>query len=142
MPSSDEHEDPFDESLEPIDLTPILLRRMSWDCLPCGTVVDIQKKLGLVPGSDDNAQMEHQESHRRMEQVGSLEPSVEVFATVLSKILGTAMLDATGVADEVSNWMLEKFLAQNAEVIRISAQAIIAQFIATGVLTYGEAAFK
>lgn len=131
-----------EEDLESIDATPLLLRRMSWDCLPCAAVDAIQRKLGLVPGSPDNAELEHRESHLRMQQVGPLEQSVEIFSTVLAKILGTAMLEATGVAGGVSDWMLEKYLEQNAEVIRISAQAIIAQFIATGVLTYGEAAFK
>ena len=37
-------------SAEPVDLTPVLTRQLTWDCLPCGEVEGVLLKLGMTPG--------------------------------------------------------------------------------------------
>jgi hypothetical protein len=120
--------------LPEIDMTAMLLRRFAWDTMPCPEVADLLTALGLTHGTDEGMHLDHAESHHRMAQAFPLEPYLQRFAEILGVVVSTAMTRKAGVElgeDSV------KFAEQNAEVVLHSARAIIAQFIETGVLTYG-----
>ena len=84
--------------------------------------------------------MEHQESHKRMSLVAPLEHSISEFGVLLGDILGAhiRMTSPDDVKERITNESIAEFNAQSAEIIRISALAIIAQLINSEVLVYGE----
>ena len=123
-----------EDELGEIDLTPVLLRRFAWDIMPCSEVNDLLPALGLTHGTDEGMHIDHAESHHRMAQVFPLEMYLQRFAEVMGVVTATAMHSRVANAQEVDT---VQFAEQNAEVILHSARAIIAQFVANGVLTYG-----
>lgn len=133
-----------DEDLEPIDLTPMWLRKFTWDALPCRDAQEMHKKLGLVPTDDESAELEHVESHARMHMVSHIEPAVDTFSDVVSKVLSTYLIDraSDGVKSELTDALTDKLFSQNSELIRIGSLSIIAALIDTGVLGYTEKIFN
>ena len=131
----DDDDMPDIEDIGPVDLVPILTRRYAWDTLPCDAVEDIMPALGLPPSSDEGADIEHAESHRRVAMVYPLETFLVQSSGVLGKILARAMSDAAGVTDNLGDGMTP-FAEQNAEVVLASARAVIAQLMDEGILMY------
>lgn len=122
------------EDLGEVDLTPVMLRRFAWDIMPCPEVPDLLTALGLTHGTPEGMDMDHRDSHQRLAPVFPLEPYLQRFAEVLGVVTSTAMTQKAGVdlgEDSV------KFAEQEANTILAGARAIIAQFIESGVLTYG-----
>lgn len=117
-----------------IDLTPVLLRRLTWDIMPCSEVAGLLTALGLTHGTDEGMAMDHRDSHHRMAQVYPLENYFQRFSEILGVITATALTKKAGV--DLGEGSV-KFAEQNQEVILHSARAIVAQLIEAGVLTYG-----
>lgn len=121
------------EGLEPIDLGPMLMRRLAWDSLPCGEVEPLLALLGLTPTSPDGLEVEHQQSHVRVASVMPLEQVLVKASDALGTIVSMAMTENKGVTDAVD---MERFAEQNAEVVLASARAIIATLFYENILTY------
>lgn len=136
-------DDAGDDDLEPIDLTNIWLRKFAWDVIACQDAQELQAKIGLVPTDQESAELEHVESHKRMRMVSPLEPAVNDFSDMISKILSTYLIDmaSEAVKSQLTDVLTEKLETQNSEMVRIGALAIIATLIDTGVLTYTEQVF-
>ena len=117
-----------------IDLTPMLLRRLTWDTMPCDEVADLLTALGLTHGTDEGMHLDHADSHHRMAQVFPLEPYFRRFAEILGVVLATAMTQRAGVELGEESIL---FAEQNAEVVLAATRAVVAQFVETGVLEYG-----
>ena len=123
------------EDIGPVDIGPILTRRLAWDTLPCDEVKGIMPALGMTPSSDEGFEIEHDESHRRIAVVYPLETILVQSAGVLGKILSRAMSDAAGVTESLGDGM-GSFAEQNAEVALASARAVIALLMDEGVIMY------
>lgn len=118
----------------PVDITAVLLRRLTWDTMPCDEVADLLPALGLTQGTEEGMNHDHAESHHRTAQVYPIEVYFRRLADILGVIMATAMTQRAGVdLGEES----VKFAEQNAEVILAGSRAIVAQLVDTGVLTYG-----
>lgn len=133
MPDIEMNVDEID--LGEIDMTPMLLRRFAWDTMPCDQVRELLTLLGLTHGTDEGMSLDHADSHHRVARVFPLEPYLQRFAEVLGVVTATALLKQAGITDPSVDTV--KFAEQNAEVVLHSARAIIAQFVESGVLTYG-----
>lgn len=135
MPSGEMPEiDLSDVDVSDVDVTPLLLRRMAWDTMPCLEVPDLLTALGLTHGSDESMDTDHAESHHRLAMVFPLEGCLQRFSEVLGVVLATAMTERADIdlgEDSV------QFADQNAEVVLHSARAIIASLVAADVLAYG-----
>lgn len=119
---------------EGVDLTALLVRRFTWDTLPCEAVPDLLVKMGLPPGGEEGSDIDHAESHRRMSQVYPLEMYLDRFSAVVGTVLTEAMTDSAGVdlGDDTIH-----FAEQNKEVILSGARAIIGQLMHMGLIVYG-----
>jgi hypothetical protein len=140
--------DPFAEGINAeemgeVDLTNMWLRKFSWDIIQCSEVQEMQRKIGLVPTDQESAELEHIESHTRMKMVGPLEPAIDDFAGLVSKVLSAYLIEiaSEGVKSQVSDATSEKLVKQNAEILRIGTLAIVATLMDTGVIGYTERIF-
>lgn len=128
----------IEEELDPIDLRPLHIRRFSWDILPCGSAQSIQAKMGLVPSTTEAAELEHVESHARMQMVSLIEPAITQFSRIVSEVLSKYIVDiaSDAVKDAMNDEMSEKLIAQNAEMVRVGTLSICASLMDTGVIGY------
>jgi hypothetical protein len=120
---------------EPLDLIPILTRKLTWDSLPCDEVEGILAKLGLTPSHPDGAEIEHQNSHDRITMVMPMEPVLQQLASVLGTIVSLAMTEEKGVTEQLGDGM-EPFAEQNAEVALTASRAVLAALFDEGIIMY------
>lgn len=117
-----------------------LLRRFAWDIMPCPEVNDLLTALGLTHGSDEGQELDHRESHRRLGMVFPLEKILRPYAQVMGTVVSVAMLDSAGLDDEDVD--SAAFAEQNAEVVLSATRAVLAQLMATDLISYGSNAYK
>jgi hypothetical protein len=121
-----------------IDLGPLWLRRISWDALPCDMVEEVQQRLGLTPAGDDQqADRDHAASHARIALIEDLSQAVDYLSPFVSQVLTEAIIVQMGHID-LTDELKKKLIGQNQEIIRSATSVMLAQFIATGVLTHVE----
>jgi len=124
---------------EKMDAVPLLMRRIAWDIIPCEEVADLFPKLGLVPASDEVFDMEHDESHRRIDLCGPLVNYIEVFAEITNQVIKAYMLRETeDEASGITAAYVELLVQQNLSVMRRGIYATLAQLLDTGVIVIGE----
>lgn len=119
--------------LSDIDATPMLLRQFTWDIMPCSQVAEMLPELGLTTGTEEGMRLDHVESHRRVATAYPLEDVLQKFAEIISVVVTKAMINRAGVElgdDEV------KYAEQNEEIILCASRAILAHFLASGILEY------
>jgi hypothetical protein len=123
-----------------LDLKPLWLRRLAWDCLPCEEAPTVQAALGLVPVTEEGEELDHRASHQRMALVTHLSPAIEYFADLIGQVLSASLVAGQPEADtrQLTDELRAQFTTQNAEIIRIASLVVIAQLISTGVLGYTE----
>lgn len=120
-----------------MDALPLLIRRIAWDIIPCDEVEDLFPKLGLTPASEEVFEMEHTESHRRVDLCEPLINYIEVFAEVTNQIIKAYILRDTEEDESgISTAYLDLLVKQNLSVMRRGIYATLAQLLDTGVITY------
>ena len=120
---------------DPVDLTPVLTRQLTWDCLPCAEVEGVLCKLGMTPGHPDGVVIEHDNSHNRILQVLPMESILQQLSSVLGTVISTAMTEHRGITDDMGEGM-EQFAEQTAEVALASTRATLAQLFEEGIIMY------
>ena len=130
--------DEFDEFNleEELDTVPLLVRKMVWDILPCEEVDMLFPVLGLTSSSDDVAEMEHEESHDRLDLVRPVINDVEIYAAVAANIYSNALIES--VSEKVSPAHRAILDEQNLMLVRGGVIAVLAQLLDTGKLKYGD----
>lgn len=126
--------DEFDD--DELDTVPVLVRKMVWDILPCDEVEELMPALGLIAAGEDVADMEHEESHDRLDLCHPLINEIEIYSTVAADIMTKAFIEA--VADDVSSAHEAIFQEQNLMLLRGGVIAVLAQLLDTGKLKYGD----
>lgn len=125
--------DEFDDEYDEVSL---LARKMVWDILPCDEVEELFPALGLMPSGEDVADMEHEESHERLEAVKPLSDFIEVYAAVAADVMTKAFV--ASVAEDIPPAHEAIFREQNQMLLSAGVIAVIAQLLDTGKLQYGE----
>ena len=123
-----------------IDLKPLLLRKMAWDIIPCNAVELYWDKLGLTPSSDECSELEHTESHSRLNQIAPLVNYVEIYAALIAQVVTALMVpdeDAPEDGELMEDSRYQAMEVQNREVLRSGLYAGLAQLFDTGIITYG-----
>lgn len=69
---------------ESVDGRPLMLRNLAWDMLPCDIVEEYLTSKGL-PASKEVAEMEHEASHARLNQVGPIYPVMTLIAHLVGE---------------------------------------------------------
>ena len=79
-------------SPEGIDARPLLTRRLAWDMLPHTYTPLVLHRLGMVPASDEGEDLEHYDSHRRLDPLIEIEPQMQPILDIVTKVMCAAML--------------------------------------------------
>ena len=113
----------------------MLLRRLTWDALPCGEQRKFMAPLGLVPTSDEGADMEHADSHKRLKLQEPLQDQLRPYSRMSAKVLAAhaLKLDLSPEPAELMNLVISQF----AETIHLGASVIIANLLDQGYLQLG-----
>lgn len=119
----------------PVDMTATLVRRSAWDTMPCPLVPELLTALGLTHGTPESMDTDHRESHQRMAAVLPLEGQIQGYAHVLGTVLTKAMAIVQGV--DLCGEHEDGFARQNTELIAAATRAVLAQLMATGIISYG-----
>ena len=125
--------------LDDFDMTPMMLRRMSWDALPCDAVPEIHRRLGLATAGDpDQEDMDHLDSHERLKLVAPLVSTIDFLTPLMAQIISkTILIDVSG--DTETTELIERQLNdQNESVIRAALVAVLTQLLDNGVLEYSD----
>lgn len=112
------------------------IRKLAWDIIPCPNVRDFMPLLGLVPGSDDVNEMEHAESHRRLDRLAPLVDVIEDQCHAAAHVVTACMLRLD--IDDAEEGVEEQVVVQNASVLHAGMVAILAQLLDDGTLVIGK----
>lgn len=118
------------------DTVPVLVRKMVWDILPCDEVEELMPALGLIAAGEDVAEMEHEESHDRLELLKPVINEVEIYTTIAADIYSNALVES--VSEEVPAAHKAMLTEQNFMILRGGVIAVLAQLLDTGKLKYGD----
>lgn len=127
----------------PVDMTATLMRRFAWDITPCLQVEDMLDALGLVHGTPEGLEIEHQESHQRLALASAVEGQIRAYSAVAGTVITKAITMLNADPDDDEGLCPEheaEFASQNAMIILHGARVIIAQLMFAGVLQPGPAA--
>jgi hypothetical protein len=111
-----------------IDARPLLTRRLAWDMLPhCYTPL-VLNRLGMVPASEEGEDLEHDDSHRRLDPLVNIEPQMRPILEIVTNILCAAML----VDEDDSPHTLNEEVV--GEIARASCVGMLAHLVNTEVV--------
>lgn len=85
--------------MEEINFTPVWVRRLLWDLIPHALVEEHIAHMGLLPASEDGHEMEHQESHKRLERLAPIAQILTETTRLAGGVLGRAILEEKGIQD-------------------------------------------
>lgn len=121
------------ENPEEIDLRPLVMRRLVWDLLPHEEVPDLLEEFGLLRGDEEMIAMEHTAADRRINLGHPYFNLILSYSALASSVLATTLM---GNAPETAEDR-EKFARQNILLINSACCAIVANFLAAGILQPG-----
>lgn len=117
-----------------------LLRELTWDIVPCGQVRDFMPSLGLTPASDDVNEMEHQESHVRLDRLLPIAEVIDDQCHGAAHVI-TAVMLRQDLECELDPEIEKHMLNQNESVLYSGTIAIISNLIDSGVLVLGKGSY-
>lgn len=125
--------DQFEKDHPDIDpaqvVTPDMLkRRIAWDVAPCDVAAEVIKFMGLTPGSDEVAETEHVQAHRRLEAVKPILPYLDNMSRYAADAIVSAMIVS---ADPDADVEAEKdaALERLTPVVYMAAWGILAELL-------------
>lgn len=116
-------------NLEGIDARPLLTRRLAWDMLPHHLTPLVLSKLGLVPASADNEELEHHDSHVRLAPLLDIEEHLTCVLEVVKDIMCAAML--VNQDEEPAAPLSQEVVG---EIVRASCVGMLAHLVNTEVV--------
>lgn len=118
-----------------INPEPLIKRRLAWDILPCGMTPGFMKSLGLLPGSDGGDDLEHHQSHMRLNSLGPISDLVKVYSELAGDIVGRSILESQHHEIEDDE---DPKLKHYQDTVRACVQAVIANLIDAEVIHLAE----
>lgn len=110
-------------AIEAIDARPLLTRRLAWDMLPHSLTPSALRRLGLVPPCEEGEEMEHAESHRRLDPLLAIEHQLKPVLPLVKNIMCAAMLvDLDGSSASLNE-------EEIGEIVRASCVGILAHLV-------------
>jgi hypothetical protein len=109
-------------STEGIDARPLLTRRLAWDMLPHFVTPLVLHRLGMVPPSDEGEDLEHDDSHKRLDPLLGIECHLRPVLPIITDVLRAAIL-----ADQD----LDRALTEDVvgEIVRASCVGVLAHLV-------------
>lgn len=112
----------------------MMRKRITWDIAPCDSAEQVAIKIGLQPASSEVEEMEHFQSHGRLQAVAMLAPVIQMTSVFSAEVVRGAMMVEHGdaIGDEQ---ILEA--EKLAPLIFATALAIIAELNDVGLIHLG-----
>jgi hypothetical protein len=70
-----------------ISTRPLLLRQLTWDMIPHEDVEEVMQSMNLLPGSEENMEMEHKDTHVRDFMITPSIPSIVNLSSMAIEVL-------------------------------------------------------
>ena len=121
---------------EPIDLKPILTRKMIWDILPCPEQEEVIERMGLLPASPGGHNLEHAASHRRLNRLVPILEPLELLSAVAGEVVGRTILEHQGI--DIGNDLDNPYLQQYIRTSVGTTMAVVANLVDYGILCLGD----
>jgi hypothetical protein len=118
-------------NIEGIDARPLLTRRMAWDMLPHYLSPVVLRRMDLVPPGDEGEDMEHEDSHRRLDPLLEIEPYLRPILPVVKAVICAAMLVESD-AECISPTPLTEEVVS--EIVRASCVGLLAHLVSQEVV--------
>lgn len=115
-----------------ININTVIQRQMAWDMFPCAQVEPILEDQGFIPGTKENAELEHQEAHARLAKIEALK--AHIFA--LGGFAGELLFLARVGQSEMTLTDAEKAMgvALYQDTVRAGVVAVISELVDFGIL--------
>lgn len=113
--------------------SPVQLKNLAWDIIPCPMVAGFMEPLGLVPSSDDVAEMEHQASHARCQRLLPISDRIRDNCQAAAQVV-TAVMLRLDINEDTEPGIVEGVAVQNGAVIFSAIVAILGQLVEDGTL--------
>jgi hypothetical protein len=121
---------------KPLDLLPLIKRRMAWDVVPCPDQPDILKKMGLLPGSEQGNDLEHKASHVRLNQIAPIQHWLSVMSGAAGEAAARAILESHGI--EVDEGLENPQMQHYIRVVYATSVAVVANLLDYGIIEFGK----
>ncbi len=107
----------------------ILAKHMLWNVVPCDMAEDVTRALGLNWASDDVEDMEHRESHGRLNGAASVVQVAGVLASHGTRAALMATIVANGVPEDIRERLLEESVEKLTPLVAQTTFGIIAELV-------------
>jgi hypothetical protein len=121
--------------MEPIDMLPFVKTRLAWDLLEHDEINGWLPRLGLVPADPEMSDMEHREAHKRAAAVAPLSSLSDTYSAVIADIQSAYLSHESERPVDAEDQ--EIFTDMVFRILRTGVHAVLAEFLADGVLAYG-----
>jgi hypothetical protein len=119
---------------------PFILRAMISDVYPFSSTDEelraAQSSLGLVPSSPDGVKIEREQSNDRMKATGPIADLLSFMCLYAAEAVTQRMVDNVEDPEAPKETIKQMMVPQNAQVIGIGTQSVIAQLLEAGVLEF------
>lgn len=110
-------------NIENIDARPLLTRRLAWDMLPHMYTSIVLNRLGMVPPGDEGEDLEHEDSHHRLDPLLSIECHLRPILPLVKNVICAAMLvDQDGSPTPLNEEVV-------GEIVRASCVGVLAHLV-------------
>jgi len=110
-------------NIENIDARPLLTRRLAWDMLPHMYSSIVLSRLGLVPPGDEGEDLEHEDSHQRLDPLLNIECHLRPILPLVKDVICAAMLvDQDGSPTPLNEEVV-------GEIVRASCVGVLAHLV-------------
>lgn len=111
------------EDMEGIDARPLLTRRLAWDMLPHMISPVVLHRLGMVPPSEEGEELEHEDSHKRLDPLLNIESYLRPILPLVKDVICAAMLvDQDGSPNPLNEEVVT-------EIVRASCVGMLAHLV-------------
>ncbi len=123
--------------MELVNSLPLLKRRLIWDIIPCDKVPEYLPTFGLVPASQDVSEMEHKESHRRIDGIAPIIQALDLLSCEAGMVAKEGILLSQG--RDVTSRDREILRAQSVIDIAV-VRSVVANLLESGLIHLGGSA--
>lgn len=114
-----------------INLTPLWIRRLVWDALPHSEVEAYLPKFGLMPGSPEGHEMEHVNSHKRIEKLAPISDVLVATTQLTGSVLGKAIVEHQEITDPA---LIERAIRAYTTSVHAGSVAVLATLLDEGLI--------
>ena len=124
-----------------LDLTPIVTRKLMWDLIDHNDIgPELYESLNLCPSTEEGEELEHTESHKRLQAVVPIARLVEVYSMLSAEIMAGMLMDFSknkieSVSDDIDYETLRDLYIQDTfKYVRAGSIGILSQLMDIGII--------